>query len=64
MKVNWFTVFVGDLLAGLITWGFLDAIIQINPLFGRLLAFLFTFCDYAIYLWKGYNLVLWIMELF
>ena len=60
--VNWFTIFVGDLIAGLVTWGFLEALIQINPILGRSLAILFTIGDYAVYLWKGYNLIMPIIE--
>lgn len=59
---NWFTILVGDLIAGLITWGFLEALIEIDPIWGRSIAILFTITDYAIYLWKGYNLIKPIIE--
>ena len=59
---NWFTVLTGDLISGLIIWGFLEAIFQINPAFGKIMAVMFTAVDYISYLSKGSNLVLPIVE--
>lgn len=55
--MNWFGILVSDLIAGLLIWGFLEALIEINPLFGRILAFIFFIADYIIYLARGYNFI-------
>jgi hypothetical protein len=34
----------------------------IYPVWGRVIASLFTITDYIVYIWKGYNLVLPIIE--
>ena len=57
-----FRTFVADLIAGLLTWGFLEALIEIDPLWGRGMATLFIITDYIVYLVKGYNFITWLLE--
>ena len=59
--MDWFKTLVRDLIAGLVVWGFLEAIIEINPVLGKIIALIFTITDYLIYLQKGVNLVNWIL---
>jgi len=59
--MDWFRTFARDLIAGLVTWGFLEAILEINPVWGRSIATLLTVTDYIIYLAKGYNFVNWLL---
>lgn len=58
--MDWFRTLMRDLISGLLIWGFLEALVEIDPLWGRSLAVLFTATDYIIYLAKGYNFVNWI----
>ena len=59
--MDWFKTLVRDLIAGLVVWGFLESIIEINPVLGKIIALIFTITDYLIYLQKGVNLVNWIL---
>lgn len=62
MEENWFTILAVDLVAGILAWGLLEAVTEINPKIGMLIAAMFTIIDYITWIVKGYNIASWIVE--
>lgn len=60
--MDWFRTMARDLIAGLITTGFLETLTKINYKFSLFLGLMFGTVDYIIYLWKGWNLVNWFID--
>lgn len=60
--MDWFRTLARDLIAGLLILGFLDAVIEIDPLMGRIIASIFFLADYISYLIWGINLINWILD--
>ena len=60
--MDWFRTGVRDLIAGILTGAFLEAILEIDPFWGKLIATILAVGDYIAYLATGINVVNWIMD--
>ncbi len=61
---NWFQVLIIDLVGGLITTGFLEALTKINYKWGLFIGSLITITDYIVWLNRGNNIATKIIEYF
>ncbi len=60
--MDWFRTITRDLIAGLITTGFLEALTEMNYKWSLFLGLIFWVGDFVLYLFKGWNIINWIID--